>query len=446
MERIEYLLSFLDYETMLLVIPAAILCYIPMRNQRRRKARWDVLWCALILIFSAITLSWIVSGFPKLDGTVALVPFLGIFFVYYAMSVRAHVSQCAGIFLVICAFFSIPCFIAYIADAYMNSPRGENPNPHVFTAIQLIGALIISFPLGSALARWGTYLVDRLKDWLVWYVLAAASAIVFAIFSMMAPQEYELIKIPETHRTYLIIFGLIAAFYILFVFFFMRVAATLIRNEELQEQETVYRMQRRQYQQMQDQIERLRVLRHDFKHSLGLIQGLAEQGDMEGIKKYLSGVTQAIPQQEVAHYCDDELINTILNYYADRARADGARVKFLVDVPPLSEEQTIDLVSVLGNLLDNALHGCATVPRDSRGIQLRMSVINGENLYLIVSNTFSGIVHKDGDQFLSTRRRRSKRGVGLRSIKLIAEKYGGEAKAYNEGKIFNVDITMKIEK
>ena len=134
MERIEYLLSFLDYETMLLVIPAAILCYIPMRNQRRRKARWDVLWCALILFFSAITLSWIVSGFPKLDGTVALVPFLGIFFVYYAMSVRAHVSQCAGIFLVTCAFFSIPCFIAYIADAYMNSPRGENPNPHVFTA------------------------------------------------------------------------------------------------------------------------------------------------------------------------------------------------------------------------------------------------------------------------------------------------------------------------
>ena len=446
MSRTEILFSMLDMGIVLQVIPAAILCYIPMKNQKRRKRWVNLLCCVLLMIFAAITMPQVSAIFPRVDETVVLIPFLGMFFVYYAMSVRAHVSQCAGIFLMVCAFSAIPVFLAHIMDASHGGSAAEFTNSDLISRVMLISLLLIFVPLGLVLRKWGTYLVDRLHDSVTWYVLASVSAIITAIFSIMAPQEYELIKTPQVHRSYLIIFCLIATFYVLFIVFFLRIGYTLILKEELQEQETVYRMQSRQYQQIQDQTERLRVLRHDFKHSLGLIQGLAEQGDLEGIKKYLSGVTQAIPQQEVAHYCDDELINTILNYYAERARADGAKVKFLVDIPSLSEEQTIDIVSVLGNLLDNALHGLQTVPRDSRGIHLRMSVINDENLYIIVSNTFSGTVRKDGDRYLSTRRRRSVRGVGLRSIQLIAEKYGGEATAYNEGRIFNVDITMKIVK
>ena len=444
MIRTDYLISLIDYGTVLAAIPGAVLCYIPMKNQRRHGNIRDIIFCGLLLIFGVIVITQIFSKYPRLSGTVGLVPFLGIFFVYYAMSVRAHVSQCAGTFLVVCAMYSIPSFVAYILDATMKVKQNPLLEEHFFVVVQLAGILVLSIPMMLIFARWGVYLIDRLKDWLTWFVLAAVSAIIFAIFSLMAPQEYELIKNPSMHRTYVVIFCLIAGFYLLFVVFFLRIGTTLIRKEELQEQETVYRMQSRQYQQLQDQTEKLRVLRHDFKHSIGLIQGLAEQGDMEGIQKYLQGLAQAIPQQEVAYYCDNELINTILNYYADKARAEGTKVKFLVDVPSFSEEQTIDLVSVLGNLLDNAQHGCATVPEEERHIKLRMASINAANLYIIVSNSFNGVVRKDGDRYLSTRRRRGGRGVGLRSIQLIAEKYGGEAKAYHEGHIFTVDVTMKI--
>ena len=443
MDKTGFFSQLVSYATIFATIPAAVLCYIPMRNQRRRAWWKNVIYCGLIFIASCLLITKITETYPKINGTVALLPFLGLFFVYYAMSVRAHVSQCACTFLIVCALYSIPSFAAYIADAVFLA-GGAPPSNYVFEWTQLGGVLLISIPIGIVFYLGGTYLVDHMKDWVIWFIMAAVSGIVFVVFSLLAPREYELVANPGMHRTVLIIFGLITLLYLLIIIFFIRIGDSLIRKEELQEQETVYRMQSRQYQQLEDQTEKLRVLRHDFKHSVGLLQGLANQGDIDAIQAYLSDIEKAIPQQEVTKYCDNELINTILNYYADLAREEGARVKFLVDLPQIGREQTIDLVSVLGNLLDNARQGCATVPEDARGIQLNMAAINGENLYIIVSNTFNGVVRKDGDRYLSTRRKRGRRGVGLRSIQMIAEKYGGEAKAHHEGQIFNVDITMKV--
>ena len=93
--------------TMVVVIPAAILCYVPMANQRRKSVPRIVISCAILYVISFLATAWIYEYMPQIDATVALLPFLGIFFAYYALSVRARVSQCAGIFFMVCAFCAI---------------------------------------------------------------------------------------------------------------------------------------------------------------------------------------------------------------------------------------------------------------------------------------------------------------------------------------------------
>ena len=85
---LENMTSFLS---IFLAIPAAVLCYIPMVHQNRWHWWAIVLHCLVMLIISALMVTWIGIRFPDLDGTVLLLPFLAAFFTYYTLSVRANV-------------------------------------------------------------------------------------------------------------------------------------------------------------------------------------------------------------------------------------------------------------------------------------------------------------------------------------------------------------------
>ena len=145
-------------------------------------------------------------------------------------------------------------------------------------------------------------------------------------------------------------------------------------------------------------------------------------------------------------FCDDDLLNAILNHYADRAASKQTRTDFRINVPQMSKEQTFDFASVLTNLLENAQQGCDTVEPIDRSIGLRLDVVNDDNLFMVVSNSFDGNVRKVGGRYLSTRRKRGDRGTGLRSIERTVARYDGEVEFYHKGRSFYVDLTMKVEK
>ena len=432
--------------TILGAIPAAILCYIPMAHQMRRPLYQIVIHCAILMVLAVIGTTVLLGRFPYLDSTVVLVPFLALFFVYYALSTRAQVFQSTGIFLMICGFYAIISYAAYLIAA---SPRFDDSSltpGQISSILQLVLIVAFSIPAAIFLRRVGMYLVDHLRAGSVWLLIAATSLIVFVILSVMAPKIRLVYDTTELSKTYLIIAAMVSLLYVLSCAFFFMTSVSLIQKEELQEQETVYRMQREQYRQLEDQTEKIRILRHDFRHTLGVLQRLAAEDDIDGIREYLAQYENSIPTQNVVHYCDDDLLNAILNHYADRAASKQTRTDFRINVPQMSKEQTFDFASVLTNLLENAQQGCDTVEPIDRSIGLRLDVVNDDNLFMVVSNSFDGNVRKVGDRYLSTRRKRGDRGTGLRSIERTVARYDGEVEFYHKGRIFYVDLTMKVEK
>lgn len=435
----------LSDSTMLAAIPAAILCYIPMRNQRRFKVRYMILHCGLIFI-AAVILSLRLNGhFPNLDGTVAFLPFLGAFFVYYCLSVYARVSRCAGIFFCVCALLAIASYGAYLIDAdAVHSPYLQHTD-NLFALVQLGLTILIGIPTAFVFWKWGIFIVDHLQNTFAWGTMALMSMIVFTMLCIVAPQQYENFAEPGISGTLIMVYVLISVLYFLEMVIFAQVSSSIIQRDELQTQETIYRMQREQYKRIQSQSENMRILRHDFKHSIGVLTGLAEENDMDGIKHFLSQYAKVIPGQKVVQYCDSDMINTILNYYAERAESSNIKMKVFVDIPLLSDDQTFAMVSLLGNLLDNSIQGCETVPEEEREIEMRIVAMNQENLYLVISNSFDGVVRKQGGRYLSTRRKQGGSGIGLRSIKEIALRYDGQVEFYHKGRTFHVDLNMKID-
>lgn len=318
-------------------LPAAFLCYIPMSNKLRRPQRSIAIHCAILLFFAVIGTSFLTTKFPFLDGTVILLPFLGIFFVYYATSTRASVPQSTGIFLMICGFYGVISYGAYVIDAAIRISGGSGDSNHFLYICQLGLILLLTIPAAMFLRRVGVYLADHLQEGPVWVLIGAISIAIFAILSVMAPHLSTLDEVPELRKVYMIVAALVSLIYILACAFFFLSSGALIRKEELQEQETVYRMQREQYSQLEDQTERMRILRHDFRHALGAIQKLAEDNDIDGIREYLAQYADSIPNRTLIRYCDSDLINAILNHYSARAEEKQTRTEFLVDIPPLSE-------------------------------------------------------------------------------------------------------------
>ena len=97
---------------------------------------------------------------------------------------------------------------------------------------------------------------------------------------------------------------------------------------------------------------------------------------------------------------------------------------------------------VLSNLLENALEASLRTPSSKRNIQI-MAYLHSPHLLLIqVTNSFNGVIHEKNHVFQSSKRHGN--GVGIQSVRRIAEKNGGASTFTYEDGIFSAKIMLRI--
>ena len=181
---------------------------------------------------------------------------------------------------------------------------------------------------------------------------------------------------------------------------------------------------------------------HNTTHYLKVIEQLAEENKCEKIKKITEEINGRLNNNSNAEYSSNKMINTILAEYADKA--EEKKIKFDAYVEPgciLSMIQDIDLVTMIGNILDNAM----TAAQKARGSEIVFRMFmqkDGELCIIKVVNDFIGEIKEDKDILLSTKRESGVHGVGLRSVSRIAEQYGGYFEYYYDEHKFNSVIIL----
>ena len=79
-------------------------------------------------------------------------------------------------------------------------------------------------------------------------------------------------------------------------------------------------------------IEEARQARHDIRHHFVQLSSLAEQGDMEKIKKYLSATTEKISDYNL-HFCENQAVDSVFGYYSTLAKRENIPFHALVSLP-----------------------------------------------------------------------------------------------------------------
>ena len=160
-----------------------------------------------------------------------------------------------------------------------------------------------------------------------------------------------------------------------------------------------------------------RRLRHDMRHHIETIAEYARKGDTSAILEYIGEYSIEISEAAVKSYSENQTINSILSAYAGKAGESGTSFSVWCNAPKELKIREIDLIALLGNLLENALHGCQESGKEKPYIEIHIRMQNNR-LTIVCNNTCSDKLKLSGSLPVG-------KSIGISSILSVCQKYDG---------------------
>lgn len=105
--------------------------------------------------------------------------------------------------------------------------------------------------------------------------------------------------------------------------------------------------------------ELVRRNRHDMRHHYQMLLAYAESGELDKITEYLKNQTEHIESITTGRLCENETVNNILKVYQQKAAEQNISMEIRAAAKPGLSATDPDLVAIIANILENALHGAA---------------------------------------------------------------------------------------
>ena len=218
------------------------------------------------------------------------------------------------------------------------------------------------------------------------------------------------------------------------------------RKEQMYE-DRIFRLQAenraQMYRSISEGFERQKRRTHEYKNQIICMQALLKEKQYERLEHYIKGIYGGLGQDVNAIDTNNVIVNTVLNTKYREAQEAG--IVFVLKVNDLSglgmEEE--DVVTVLCNLLDNAIEACRKCEGKKR-IKLKLMVEDGA-VKIGVKNTFQTLVIYENGEIKTTKTfRKEEHGTGIKNIIEVVEKYRGTYVINDKDKEFYFSIVIPV--
>ena len=184
------------------------------------------------------------------------------------------------------------------------------------------------------------------------------------------------------------------------------------------------------YKALQEQFENQRILVHDIKKHLEIIDALAKQENSSKIESYVAELNASLVPAKHAKLCTDSILNLLLLRFRDECKE--ANVDFQCDVRDnVSAFMDASSVTTLyGNLLSNALEAAALSAEKQIELSVTRNILQSVIVISVINSCDVAPVPDGHGSFHTHKADHICHGVGLRSIDRIVKKYHGVSTMY----------------
>ena len=206
-------------------------------------------------------------------------------------------------------------------------------------------------------------------------------------------------------------------------------------KKELSVVSRLWQQEREQYELAKENIDLINLKCHDLKHQIRQI------GRHQSIRsEAVAEIENLISIYDSAVKTGNEALDVILTEKSLVCQKKSISLTCMADGAKLGFMDEADIYSLFGNIVDNAMEAVLKLDAERRIIGL--SVRAADNMLAVnVNNYYEGEIVMDGDGLpVTTKHNKDFHGYGMKSIRLLVEKYGGDLTVAAEGGVFNVNI------
>ena len=180
---------------------------------------------------------------------------------------------------------------------------------------------------------------------------------------------------------------------------------------------------------------------HDVNKHIKAIEGLygAEQGNTAG--EYAAEIRELLKPLIPVQYTENPILNILLTDKESVMREKGISVTIKVDNVNLNFLAPIDITTIFGNLLDNAITAVASV--SNKTIYFLYRETKGR-IIISISNSYDGTVIMKNQKIISRKKDTRIHGYGLKNIEKTVDKYNGTVKILHDDNMFTVKLLLYV--
>ena len=237
---------------------------------------------------------------------------------------------------------------------------------------------------------------------------------------------------------------LVVVLMIISIYFWLQMEEERNENQKLAFEKVKNELQEQHYLNVQKVNTANSQFVHNMHHYFDTIRILASEGNTTDILLLLGEIDEIYKNRKSKNYCEEPIVNAILLDKA--AKCEEEHIKFEADVElglDFSNIKSVDLVTILGNLLENAIEANMKCSEGKRWIRIRVFKPEiAEYIIFEVNNYFDSIVVKKGKSYLTTKKEKQNHGIGLKSIEAIVKQYKGMMKITTQEHTFMIQVML----
>ena len=298
--------------------------------------------------------------------------------------------------------------------------------------LKILFSVAVNVAIGLTLARWmpekGQYQIGPRQMVSAW------------VFCIMSENLFIYAKVDPGAA----LFNIVLQFYCITLLYLQ--SALFKKSSMRKELETIqllWHQQKGQYQLSKETIELINHKCHDLKHQVQAIRAVKDEKERE---TYLEKIEKSVQIYSAIVRTGNEILDTILTEKSLICENSGIHINCVADGSLLAFMNPVDLYTLFGNALDNAIEAVRKLESKEKRVIDIMLYERQSFLMLQIVHPMCGVVKFEDGLPLTTKAKNGYHGYGMKSMLHTIQKYEGHLTTEVKNGCFYFNVMLPLER